>query len=259
MRIISLVPSLTELLYDLDLDEAIIGRTRFCVHPAEKVTQAEIIGGTKNPNIPRIVKMRPDLVICSREENNKDHVRRIEQLTAAKMIITDIKTIDQALAAIAEIGEATGTAERASELAQQIEAERPAAGTFDPVPAAYMIWKKPLMSVGGDTYIHDVMREFGLQNVFGHRRRYPETSIRELSGNPAESVASHDRIAPPRYILLSSEPYPFKKEHAKEFNAELADSGIQALLVDGEHFSWYGSRMLRAFQMLRRWRETLSE
>lgn len=258
MRIISLVPSLTELLYDLGLGEEVIGRTRFCIHPAEKVKQADIIGGTKNPNIPRIEKMRPDIVICSREENRKEDVRRIEQLTAAKMIITDIKTIDQALAAIAEIGEVTGRAGAADQLIEEIEAERPQAQALSPIPAAYIIWKNPLMSVGGDTYIHDVMREFGLENVFAQRRRYPETSFRELSGQHDESSPAHDRIAAPRLVLLSSEPYPFKAEHIKEFENEISGSGARALLADGEHFSWYGSRMRSAFRALRQWRDSLA-
>ena len=258
MRIISLVPSLTELLYDLGLEQAVIGRTRFCVHPAGKVEQATIVGGTKNPNIPRIEKMRPDLVLCSREENRKDDVRRIEQLTAAKMLITDIKTIDQALAAIIEIGEATGRADEASALAEKIRAERPAPGAYEPLPAAYMIWQNPLISVGGDTYIHDVMREFGLQNVFSNRRRYPETSLGELSGNAAEGSATQEALTEtPRYLLLSSEPYPFKQKHVQAFNEPLSGTGIRAILVDGEHFSWYGSRMLHAFKALRTWRERL--
>lgn len=257
MRIISLVPSLTELLYDLGLQESVIGRTRFCIHPADKVKKAEKLGGTKNPNIPRIGKMKPDLVIASREENRKEDIRKIEQLTAARMMVTDIKTIDQALEAIAEIGEITGKSTEAGELVQKIQAARPEPGIYTPLPAAYLIWNKPMMSVGGDTYIHDVMREFGLENVFGHRRRYPETSLKELSGETVEGVPSHDRITSPKYLLLSSEPFPFKDEHAQEFNAELENSDTQSLLVDGEHFSWYGSRMAGAFKALQSWRKAL--
>lgn len=257
MRIISLVPSLTELLYDLGLEASLVGRTRFCIHPAEKVGSAEIVGGTKNPNIPRIGNLRPDLVVVSREENRRQDVHKIEQLTAAKMIITDIKTIDEALEAIIEIGRATGTESRAGELLDAIQAERPAPASFTDIPAAYLIWKKPLMSVGGDTYIHDVMREFGLQNVFGHRRRYPETSLEELSGAEHAAGPDHDRIVLPRFLLLSSEPFPFKETHVKEFDSALSGTGISSICVDGEHFSWYGSRMAGAFKALRSWREQL--
>ncbi|AXJ02315.1 ABC-type Fe3+-hydroxamate transport system, substrate-binding protein [Cyclonatronum proteinivorum] len=245
MRVVSLVPSLTELLFDLGGEIEVVGRTRFCIHPAEKISEATIVGGTKNPRIDRIRALKPDLVVLNREENRREDADAIRDF--APLLVTEISTVEQALGAIQEIGAATGTAEAATRLCTSIRAEMPSTETYTPLRTAYLIWKKPLMSVGGDTYIHDVMRLFGFENVFGNVTRYPETSYDELAARGTELV------------LLSSEPYPFKTSDADEVREALP--GSLALTADGEAFSWYGSRMRPAFKALRAFRariDTLS-
>lgn len=238
MRVVSLVPSLTELLFDLDGDIEVVGRTRFCIHPAEQISKAAIVGGTKNPRIERIRALKPDLVVLNHEENRREDAEAIRAF--APLLVTEISTVEQALGAILDIGAATRTAEAATQLCASIRAQMPSPETYTPLRTAYLIWKKPLMSVGGDTYIHDVMRLFGFENLFAGTTRYPETSYEALARLGTELV------------LLSSEPYPFKQADADE--AQHAVPGSLAVTADGEAFSWYGSRMLPAFTALRQFR-----
>lgn len=238
MRIVSLVPSLTELLFDLGGDIEVVGRTRFCIHPAGKIEEAAIVGGTKNPRIDRIRELKPDLVVLNREENRREDAEAIRGF--APLLVTEISTVAQALEAITQIGAATGTAETAGRLCADIRAVMPSPETYAPLRTAYLIWKKPLMSVGGDTYIHDVMRLFGFVNVFGPELRYPETSYAELARRGTQ------------LLLLSSEPYPFKDSDAAEAQQNIPN--CLAVTADGEAFSWYGSRMLAAFAETRLFR-----
>ncbi|MBO6792910.1 MAG: ABC transporter substrate-binding protein [Balneolaceae bacterium] len=241
-RIISLVPSLTELLFDLGLMDGVIGRTRFCIHPAEKVQNVDIIGGTKNPRIDKIRDLKPDLVIANKEENRKEDVEAIQEFS--EVIVTDISTIEDALFAMHHIANRVNADEKGTKLIEQILSILPEPNRFSEINAAYFMWKDPWMSVGGDTYIHDVMQTFGLRNVFQDSERYPTITLDQL------------KSANPELILLSSEPYPFKEKHIAELKEILPNSNIQ--LVDGEWFSWYGSRMLPSFKELSKWRNQLS-
>ncbi len=241
-RIISLVPSLTELVVDLGLADQIVGRTRFCIHPEECVKSIQIIGGTKNPNIEKIQDLKPDLVIANKEENRKEDVEMIRDF--CEVVVTKIETVDHALFWIDELGSRVGKSDESNHLVEQIRNYLPQQSYSEPIPTAYFIWKDPWMSVGNDTYIHDVMQRFGLPNVFADRTRYPATSMDELV------------ILKPKLILLSSEPYPFKEKHIQELKNELPESNIQ--LIDGEWFSWYGSRMLPTFKAIANWRMELS-
>ncbi len=243
MRIVSLVPSLTELLYDLGLGDSVVGRTRFCVHPSSKVDDAAIIGGTKNPIPEKIHGLKPDLVIANYEENRREDVEDIR--TFSEVLVTDISGVQQALEAITIIGEKTGKEREAVKIRTDIEALIPSEGSFPKLRAAYLIWEKPCMTVGGDTYIHDVMRIWGLENVFGARTRYPE-----ISGDDLRSES-------PEVLMLSSEPYPFQDKHVRQYEELLPDT--VPVLVNGEFFSWYGSRMRKAFTWLNSWRAGLKE
>ena len=241
-RIISLVPSLTELLFDLGLSDEIVGRTRFCIHPSEHIPKVPIIGGTKNPNIEKIRDLKPDLVIANKEENRKEDVELMRAF--CEVVVTEIETVDHALFCIDELGSRIGKSDESNHLVEQILNYLPQQSYSEPIPTTYFIWKDPWMSVGHDTYIHDVMKLFGLENVFDDKTRYPETTLAELSE------------IKPILVLLSSEPYPFKEKHIQELKNELPESNIQ--LIDGEWFSWYGSRMLPSFKALKTWRENLS-
>jgi ABC-type Fe3+-hydroxamate transport system substrate-binding protein len=241
-RIVSLVPSLTELLFDLGLGDRVEGRTRFCIHPEDKVKDVPIIGGTKNPRLEKIIDLQPDLVIANREENRREDVEELERYT--KVMVTDIDTIDEALFAIHDIGWSCGVQNKAKNLIADIQKELERVPDEPPLTAAYFIWRDPWMSAGRDTYIHSVMEHWKLENVFAEKVRYPKTSLHELS------------LKKPELILLSSEPYPFKEKHIAEVSRHCPGSNV--VLVNGEWFSWYGSRMLHAFRQLNVFRRAIS-
>jgi len=230
-RIISLVPSQTELLYDLGLDEEVTGITKFCVHPEHWFRNKERVGGTKNVNIEKVKSLQPDLILANKEENLKEQIEQLEKI--APVWISDITTFDDALQMIKSIGEITNTREKALSLILHIVKNFSQLKTGNrQLATACLIWRNPYMTVGGDTFINNMLNKCGLQNVFEHLNRYPEITIEQL-------VAAN-----PQLILLSSEPYPFKENHVEELKPFFEDTKI--ILVDGEMLSWYGSRMIYA-------------
>jgi len=239
-RVISLVPSLTEYLIDLGMAERLIGRTRFCIHPKDRVDAIPHFGGTKNPKIEAIRKAKPDLVILNKEENRREDVEAIAEF--APILLTDILTIEQALSAMIDIGEAVGLRAQAGEIVAEIRSAIPRKEAYEPLRAAYLIWRRPWMAAGKNTYIDDMMKLFGLSNVIDELR-YPVLELEKLTA------------LKPELILLSSEPYPFKEKHIAELEAACPTSKV--MLVDGEWFSWYGSRMIPALSGLKEWRSSL--
>ena len=231
-RIVSLVPSLTELLADLALEEETVGITKFCVHPHHWFKNKDRMGGTKDVRLNRVADAQPDLVIASKEENVKEQVEAIAQ--HFPVLLTDIVDLDSALETIQHIGELCNRRAKAAEMAIDISRrfEELSADITQAKTAAYLIWKDPYMAVGGDTYINNMMQCAGFTNVFAQKNRYPETNFDELA-----SLA-------PDFVLLSSEPYPFGQKHLAELSDHLPQSRV--MLVDGEMFSWYGSRLLKA-------------
>jgi ABC-type Fe3+-hydroxamate transport system substrate-binding protein len=233
-RIVSLVPSQTELLFDLGLGERVVGVTKFCIHPAEARTKASVIGGTKNFNFEQIAALKPDLIIGNKEEN---HQKGIEQLaTNYPVWLSDISNLNEALDMIRRVGFIAGAKGKADVLAEEIEASFAAlatpAGTAVPVSIAYFIWRKPYMVVATGTFIDDMLRRAGFANVFADQARYPEITAAQLAA------------AAPQRILLSSEPYPFGEKHIAEFQKICPSAKIE--IVDGELFSWYGSRLRKS-------------
>lgn len=235
-RIISVVPSQTELLHYLGLEDKIAGITKFCIHPREMFRSKTRIGGTKQLNIEKIKSLKPDLIIANKEENTKDQLE--ELMKFFPVWISDIKNLADALDMIKSVGEITGTGKKAEELTGLINGKFQQLGKSISLQttAAYFIWQKPYMVAGGDTFINDMMQRAGLQNIFAGKNRYPETSIEEIN------------LLKPGFILLSSEPFPFKEKHKKEI--EKLCRGSIVLPVDGEMFSWYGSRLLIAADYL---------
>ena len=224
-RIISLVPSQTELLFDLGLDQRVVGITKFCVHPKEWFRTKARIGGTKKLDFNTISDLNPDLIIANKEENNKEDIERLEK--DFPVWVSDINNLDSALEMIRLVGEITST--DASELVSKIERNFQQLKPFYPEQKTlYLIWKDPYMSAGSDTFISDIMNRFGLKNAV-KETRYPKLSEEDISE------------LNPDLVLLSSEPYPFKKKHIQELQQLLPNAEIK--LVDGEMFSWYGSRL----------------
>lgn len=235
MRIISLVPSLTETLIYLGLEDDLVGRTKFCVHPAGVVDSIPVYGGTKNPHVEKIIEVKPDLIIANKEENRKEDV---DQLRAAgiKVLVTDIPTFEFSYQAIVDIGEATNRSRESRHLVQDLQASlKSLQSAQKPLNVLYVIWKKPWMTIGGDTYISSMLDLCGWSNIYRKEQRYPAFSLDELK------EASLDAI------LLSSEPYPFQEKDRMEVTRL---TGIPTFLVDGEAFSWYGSRFLHTIKYL---------
>jgi len=236
-RIVSLVPSQTELLYDLGLNTEVGGITKFCVHPETWFRNKIKVGGTKKIEMQIIKNIQPDLIIANKEENDKT---QIEALTENYPVwISDIKTIDDALRMIISVGDITGKREEAVHVVTSIKIKFDALrrevafiSRINEAATAYLIWRKPYMTVGGDTFINDMMKCCGFKNMFENKMRYPEVDIDELKNSGC------------KILLLSSEPYPFTQKHIEELKPQLP--GTKIALVDGEMFSWYGSRLLRA-------------
>lgn len=235
-RIVSLCPSLTETLFALGLSRYVVGRTRYCIHPADAVSRVAIIGGTKNPKIEAILDLKPDLVIAEKEENRREDIAALE--SEVPVYVTDVRSIPGALAMVRALGRICEDSHGAEALTVRIEERwRELQPCTTPQRVAYLIWRKPWMAAGSDTYICDVLERLGFENVFaGRPGRYPETTLEEIAGLAPDAV------------FLSSEPYPFKDQHLQEFTQRLPASKV--LLVDGEAFSWYGARMLPAADTL---------
>ncbi len=227
-RIISLVPSQTELLYTLGLDTAVCGVTKFCVHPEHWFRTKPRVGGTKNLQLDTIRSLQPDLIIANKEENQQE---QIEALAAEFPVwVSDPKDLPSALDMIHSIGQLTGKTPEAAALTATIQ-QAFAGITLPRVPlkTVYLIWQEPLMTVGGDTFIHAMLQSCGLENLSAASSRYPQLTLEQL------------QELQPELLLLSSEPYPFKHPHLLYFREALPNCRV--LLADGEYFSWYGSRM----------------
>ncbi len=231
-RIISLVPSQTELLFDLGLADSIAGITKFCVHPANQVIHKTKIGGTKKFNFKLINQLQPDLIIGNKEENYKDGIEQLRQHYPVWM--SDIYNLSDACDMIEKIGELTDTTTQSQIINNNIKT---AFANFKSLPAkrvAYFIWKKPYMVVGNNTFINSMLKQIGLINIFSCLDRYQEVTLEQIQQAQVD------------WLLLSSEPFPFTAKHIAEFQQLFPDQQIK--LVDGQMFSWYGSRLQYAPQ-----------
>jgi len=237
-RIVSIVPSQTELLFDLGLDQEVIGITKFCIHPIEKFATRTKVGGTKKLLIEKIRALKPDLIIGNKEENTQEEIELLMEEFPVWM--SDISHLEDAMLAITQIGELVNREPEAAYLNHLIHAgftdlQTLALSKNVNQNVAYLIWKDPYMFAGRDTFIDDILRKIGLQNVV-LPKRYPELNIAQLV--PLK----------PQLVFLSSEPYPFRQKHREEI--EMALPQAQVMLVDGEMFSWYGSRLVKAVEYL---------
>ncbi len=238
-RIISLVPSLTELLFDLGLDEEIIGVTDFCISPENKVKNRVKIGGPKHFDFQIIDTLKPDLMIGNMEENYQAGILRLQKKYPVWM--SDITTLMDMLEAISGIGAVTGRMDEADRINREISGRMDRLPRFKPLKAAYLIWKDPLMAAGGNTFINEMMKRCGFINIFSNLNRYPVIQINELSD--AE------------IIVLSSEPYPFSTSDREYFMQEFPR--IDVVIVDATMFSWYGSHILYSADYFTKLRNTL--
>lgn len=227
-RIVSLVPSQTELLFDLGLCDEIVGVTKFCIHP---VNDKPHIGGTKKLHIDQIRELKPDLIIANKEENEREQI--LSLMADFPVWVTDVHDLESALEMISQISAITDRAAKGAQICSEIKTAFAQLAFFSKngpprKKVAYFIWKDPWMVAGGDTFISAMLEQCGFENVFKKRTRYPVITLDELQDTDCQLV------------LLSSEPFPFKEAHFSFF------SSLPVQLVDGEMFSWYGSRILCA-------------
>ena len=226
-----MVPSITELLSDLALDKEIVGITKFCIHPMLWHKTKTRTGGTKTVNLQRIVQLQPDLILANKEENTSSEVFYLAE--HCNVLLTDITTLEDACNMIGDIGQLTGKQLFADHIINTIsDGFKHIVPLSFPVKAAYFIWKDPYMVAGADTFIDTMMSYCGFENCFAHLKRYPEITVKDVTKHNCD------------VILLSSEPFPFAEKHLKQLRVEFP--GIPIILVDGEMFSWYGSRLIKA-------------
>lgn len=242
-RIVCLVPSLSEALFALGLGDRVVGVTDWCIHPADAVAGLPKLGGTKNPDVQRILDLSPDLVIANREENTRRDVERMQR-AGLRVWVTDPRSVRGGVLLLRELAELGAEPERVSRVIDPIEAAlRRAESRAAPRSRVFCpIWKRPWMAVGSDTYADDLLRVCGAENVFADRpgRRYPIVE-------EAEIVA-----AAPEVVLLPDEPYAFGPTDVREL-ARLPIPAAQAgriHCVDGTLVSWYGPRIGRAIETL---------
>ncbi|MEO8147478.1 MAG: helical backbone metal receptor [Bacteroidia bacterium] len=232
-RIISLVPSQTELLFDLGLDGEVVGITKFCIHPETWFKTKTRIGGTKNLNFEKIKSLQPDLIIGNKEENEEQQVKQL--MNEYPVWMSDIKTFEDALNMIESIGDLVNRKSKAIEIKNQIEnnfSQLKLKAKSQKPKAIYCIWYNPIMVAASGTFIDSMLYHCGFENTFANLQRYPSINYDDLKN------------ANPDVILLSSEPFPFKQKHIDEL--QLICPGAKIMLVDGEYFSWYGSRLINA-------------
>lgn len=238
-RIVSTVPSQTELLFDLGLGDRIVGRTKFCIHPKEFVGEIPIIGGTKNLHIPQIKELNPDLIIGNKEENEQDQI--LSLAADLPVWLSDIQTWDDGVNMILALSNLLGVENKGIEWTQKLKESKQNYTIPNHIKLArvlYLIWQDPIMAVGKNTYIDHMLSIFGVQNALSDYDRYPELSEEEI------------RKITPTHIFLSSEPFPFKEKHISQY--QRICPGAVITIVDGELFSWYGSRMLMSIEYFRK-------
>lgn len=246
-KIISLVPSITELLYYFGLENETVGITKFCTRPTQWYETKTRVGGTKSLNLEMISLLNPDLIIANKEENNKGEINTLAE--KFPVWLTDINDLPGALEMIRHIGILTrkeNTALILTEYLDNLYSQLLKSSAVSRARVIYLIWKDPYMTIGSDTFINSMLNTGGYINIYSSLRRYPVITLEEIKCSDAE------------IIMLSSEPYPFKEKHLEEFKNAIP--GKKVLLVDGEMFSWYGSRLLFApnyFKNLRKEEESI--
>lgn len=240
-RIVSLVPSQTELLADLGLQKQLAGITRYCIYPPDIYLSVPHIGGTKNFTVEKIKSLNPDLIIGNKEENTKHLIEELQ--TEFPVWMSDVSDLHEALEMIYCLGSMTGTHEKANEMIATITAgfENLRAEATHPKPKVlYLIWRKPYISVGANTFIHDMLERCGFHNLLENKTRYPELTPADIKN------------LNPDVLLLSTEPYPYRDKHFAEFKNVCPKAKI--VLAEGEYFSWYGSRLLSACNYFKKFR-----
>lgn len=270
-RIVSLVPSDTYSVIRLGAKEKLVGRTRFCIAPAEDVDGIEVIGGTKDVDVERVIALEPDLVIANQEENTRSQIERLDN-AGISVLVSFPKRFAEGIAHVARLAIALGIGETLaakSLVAEAYRAHRAAEAHREghtPVRAFVPIWMDPLMTVHEATFISDTLDLVGGQNIFADRpRRYPlAADLGKATPLPPERVGSRDTRYPrvtleevvarqPEVVLLPNEPHEFSEKDAAVFRGldiPAAKTG-RVLFCDGKDLMWYGARSIEGLDRLR--------
>lgn len=244
-RIISLVPSITELVVHLGLEEKLVGITKFCIHPEALKKTKKIVGGTKEVHLDKIRELKPDLILCNKEENTLKMVEDLEKI--CQVHVSNIITFSDSLELIEKYGYLLNVEKNASQLKSELSQKKESFQnnlSHKNLKVAYFIWRKPWMVVGGDTFINSMLELNGWENIYlDSKGRYPEINLDLLKDKN------------PDLILLSSEPFPFQKKHIDEIR-KFSNARIE--IVNGEFFSWYGSRQLEGLEYFKELQNYLS-
>ena len=245
-RIVSLVPSQTELLFDLGLENEVLGLTKFCVHPYHAKQIKQVVGGTKNIKIEKIKALQPDIILCNKEENTKEMVTACENICATH--VSDIYTLDDSKRLISDYGIIFNRRTEADAMISKLEFKLQDFRSYikgkPKLKVAYFIWRNPWMAAANNTFINHLLELNNYENIYRGKERYPEIELKKirLEGDPD-------------LVFLSSEPYPFKEKHA--FEVGRFTHHAKTVFVDGELFSWYGSRLLKSFEYFKKLRERI--
>jgi ABC-type Fe3+-hydroxamate transport system substrate-binding protein len=227
-RIISLVPSQSEFLWDIGLREELVGITKFCIHPDEMFRTVDRVGGTKQLNVKKIRSLRPDLIIGNKEENEESQIKELQKEFPVWM--SDIVSLDDAFEMMSALGDLIGRSVEATGIIQSLRQSLPGIqNIFSGQSVAYFIWNDPYMLAANNTFINYILNYIGFKNAADQLNRYPKLTDEEL------------QKMNPEFCFLSSEPFPFKEKHVRELQKKIPHSKI--IIVDGEIFSWYGSRL----------------
>lgn len=242
-RIISIVPSQSELLWEFGLRNELVGITKFCIHPNELFNSKERVGGTKNLHIEKIRALKPDLIIGNKEENERSQIERLQE--EFNVWMSDIYTLDDALAMMEQLGCICDKEEAALRIRNSVNSSfSRLKAVFKQQTVAYFIWNDPYMVASGQTFINHVLQHLGLQNAFAHLIRYPLVTPEDLKN------------VQPEFCFLSTEPFPFNDRHAEALKKILPQTRV--ILVDGEVFSWYGNRLLHLENYVRELKQQLN-
>ncbi len=235
-RIICLVPSITELLIDLGLEDKVVGITKFCIHPNHLRLTKTIIGGTKSVNLNKIKQLKPDLIIANKEENTQKDIEEVSKHYPTW--ISDVYNVTDAIDMIQSISKITNTQKKGLLIIKNIKHSIAQLSINKDKNVIYLIWYNPIMAAGSNNYINSILKLEGYTNLLNTNKfsRYPEITMDKI------------KTLNPDILLLSSEPFPFKEKHLELFKKELPKTDIK--LVNGEWYSWYGSRMIKAIQSL---------
>jgi len=234
-NIISLVPSLTELLFFLKMDEQVKGITNFCVHPSDKLSDKVIVGSPLHVDYEKIEQINPDIIIAGKSENNKNNIEKIAE--KYPVWVSDVRSIEDACKMIEKIGMICNQSDLSYNITKNISVGFDSLADKTKIKVCYLVWEKPFMVAGNNNYINDILKKTGLINVFEHKEGYAKVTAKEMQECQAD------------FVLLPSEPYKFDNSHISTYKNLINKATV--LLVDGQLFSWYGNRMLLAINYLK--------